>query len=323
MRASALLVVLLCGCNAVWGIEGGTPLADAGDDVANDPCSPTPGVAKVCVKLKAERHPTYDVSTGAPTVRIDGKGVFHLFVYDKDPADPKVGYSAYLRYPEEGAEASVDETPTLVATVPAGKHWFIARFEDNKVTPRTDEDFLLAGDHVTVPTRTATGKYVYASADALDANAIRLDVSLLPMRRIDVSVVADASLRTAYKDYAVNGDGPLALALYDGDFDTAWFLDFVGTRCYSAAPMTLSPTPIQAHFATTVIGTHRLAVSLEDYDSTSRFPTAGSLICPTDATGAPMVNVTEGSWTSTVTTKFTQIVSPYRPGEKVDEQRCP
>lgn len=324
MRALPLaLLVALAGCNAVWGIESGTPLADAGGaDTSTDPCSAAAGVARICVTLTTQKHPAYDVSTGATTLKIDGKGVYHLFIYDQDPNDPSVNYTGYFRYPAEGSEAAVDDHPSFVLTLSPGQHWFMARFEDNKNVTRTNEDYLVAGDAITVPSRTSTGKWVYASASAADNEAKKLDIPLLPMRRVDLDVVADASMRTAYKDYAVNGDGPLAIAIYDGDFDTSVYLDFLSTRCYAAAPMSVAPTLIQTHFATVVTGMHKLAVALEDYDSTTRFPTRGSLLCPVD-TSAPTVNISDSNWTSTASAKFTQIVNPFKAGEGTDANRCP
>ena len=64
-------------------------------------------------------------------------------------------------------------------------------------------------------------------------------------------------MRTAYKDYAVNGDGPIVFTLFDGAFtDTTQFLEFVSTHCVQAQPMSLAPPSNKTGFSTAVTGTH-------------------------------------------------------------------
>jgi len=325
MRAALLFAVCTVGCNAVWGIEaadGELPTTtDAGGD---DPCAPSSGVAKVCVRFEAPPHPAYDVSSGAEALKLDGAGVITLFVFDEDPADPAVPFSSRSKFPLDGTELKVDAFPvTVPITTTPGRHWLIAQFEDNKAITRSGENSFPAGDYVTVPSRSSTGKLQYPLVDAVLEQAVRVTMPLQPLRRVNVDLQADATLRTTYSSFAVNGDGPVVYVLFDGAFaDTTPFLEFVSVKCVNAAPMTATPPVLKSGFTTVVTGTHSIVASLEDYDSVSRFPTRGSLLTPSEG-ALPPVTVSPTAWTANTSLKFVKVLDPYKAGEKADEARCP
>lgn len=327
MRAPVWLALLCTGCNAAWGIEGADSVlatdSGTGSETAAGPCDPQPGVAKVCLTFEGQPHPAYDVTTGAPVHRIDGFGVIKLYVFDEDPADPAVPYSSRLQLPLDGSELKVDDLPTTIPiTLPPGRHWIIAQLEDNKITSRLSGNSYLAGDFVTVPTRSSTGRLQYPTFDAVADQATAMKVTLQPLRRVDVDLQADTTLRTTYKDYAVTGDGPIVFVLFDGEFnDMTPFLEFVSVPCVQAQPMSLMPPLLKSGFTTTVTGTHKLLASLEDYDSVSRFPTAGSLLTPD--TMPPSISISTTSWTASASLKFVKVLNPVRATDKMDTQHCP
>lgn len=323
-----LLLALVCaGCNAAWGIEpADSLLVDSGPgpaDTEKGACDPEPGVAKVCLTFKAPAHPAYDVTTGAATHRIDGLGTIRIDVFDQDPSDPAAPYVQRVKLPLAGGELKIDELPTTWASeIGAGKHWIIAQFEDNKTLARTGENFYQAGDFVTVPTRAPNGRLVWPSFDAVVDQTARLELTLQPLRRVDVELQADASLRTTYKDFAVNGDGPVTFALFDGELmPSTVYLELISVGCHQAMPLTLMPPLLKTHFTTTVTGNHKILASLEDYDNTSAFPTSGSLLTPDVM--APSMEISSTSWTASHSAKFVKVLNPYRAGEKVDALKCP
>ena len=84
----------------------------------------------------------------------------------------------------------------------------------------------------------------------------------------------------------------------------------------------IAPPLLKSGFTTVVTGTHNLVASLEDYDSTSRFPTRGSLLTPSEAP-IPFITISPTSWTANTALKFVKVLNPYKASEKPDEQRCP
>jgi len=328
MRAALVLLVCTVGCNAVWGIEAADGVLDAAppeEDGAIDPCAPKTGVATACLTFESKQaHPAYDVSTGADALGIDGSGVITLYIFDEDPADPQVPYASRLVLPLDGAELKIDAFPvTIPVPTTAGRHWLIAQFEDNKKTTRTGDNSYLAGDFITVPTRATTGKLVYPMFDAVIDQTVRATLPLQPLRRVNVDLRADATLRTTYSTFAVNGDGPVAYVLFDGAFnDTTPFLEFLSVACVSAMPLSTMPPLLKSGFTTVVTGTHNIVASLEDYDSVTRFPTRGSLLSPSDAM-IPSITISPTAWTASASLKFVKVLNPYKTGEKADEQRCP
>lgn len=325
MRAMLATICCTIGCNAVWGIEAADGVLDsAPSETSTDPCAPEPGVAKACLRFEAPPHPAYDVSTGADGLRIDGSGVIRLYVFDEDPDDPKAPYASRLQLPMDGTEVAVDSFPaTIPITVTPGRHWLIAQFEDNKTTARTGDNSYLAGDFITVPSRSGMGKFIYPVFDAALDQAASVTLALQPLRRVNVDLQADATLRTTYSTFAVNGDGPIVYVLFDGAFSaTTPFLEFISVRCVNAAPMTMAPPLLQSGFTTVVTGTHNIVASLEDYDSTAAFPTRGSLLTPSEGT-LPSITISPTAWTANASLKFVKILDPYRTGERADEQRCP
>jgi hypothetical protein len=322
----ALLPFVLCGCNAVWGIEpAGSTVDDSGTapETENDPCAPESGVAKVCLQFEAGQHPSYDITTGAATHKIDGSGKLKILVFDKDPNDPAVPYTSMIQYPE-GGEIKIDSFPVRIPlTLPAGRHWIIAQFEDNKAVSRVGENYYLPGDFVTVPGRLPNGKYVYPVFDAVLDQTAQSKTVLQPMRRVDVDLQADPIIRTMYKDYAVTGDGPVLFLLFDGAFTTTTtFLEFVSTHCVEAQPMSLTPPSIKTGFVTAVTGTHNIVASLEDYLSVGAPPTTGSLLTPSD-TMIPTVAIVNTSWTASTSLKFVKVFAPVRATDMMDTQHCP
>lgn len=326
MRALLALVCCTIGCNAVWGIEAADGVLDAAPatDAPGDPCAPEAGVAKACLRFESQPHPAYDVSTGADSLRLDGSGVIRLYVFDEDPDDPKVPYVSRLQLPMDGSEIAVDSFPTTIPiTVTPGRHWLIAQFEDNKITARTGDNSYLAGDFITVPNRSGTGKFLYPMFDAALDQTASVTMPLQPLRRVNVNISTAPTFRTTYSTFAVNGDGPIVYVLFDGAFSaTTRFLEFVSVRCVNAAPMAAAPPVLQSAFTTVVTGTHNIVASLEDYDSTAAFPTRGSLLTPTEGT-LPSITISPTAWTANATLEFVQILDPYRTGERADEQRCP
>ena len=315
------------GCNAAWGIEPADSVLETGvepKDTNVDPCSPEDGVSKACITFEAQPHPAYDITTGAAAQRIDGAGKLKIDIFDKDPADPKVPYTTRVVYPLDGSELKIDSFPvTMPLTVPPGRHWLIVQFEDNKNAVRNGDNYVLAGDFLTIPGRLPSGKYVYPEFTTALGTAPKSKVSLQTMRRVDVDLQADPTLRTTYKDFAVNGDGPIVYVLFDGAFNSSTqYLEFLSTKCLNAAPMSLTPPVLKSGFTTAVTGTHNLVASLEDYDSTNTFPTSGSLLSPSD-TAIPQLTIVNTSWTATTSLKFVKVLNPYRAVEKMDDQRCP
>lgn len=293
------------------------------NDTGVDPCAPVPGVGKVCFEFSAAMHPGYDITTGASAQKIDGAGKLKLYIFDKDPADPSVPYATFVDYPAMD-ELRIDSLPINVpVTVAPGKHWLIAQFEDNKNVARTGENYYLAGDFIASPSRNTSGRLVYPQFDVVAGETARPKITLAPMRRVDVDIQADATMRATYSEYAVPGDGPVVFVLFDGAFTgSTQFLEFVSTRCVQAAPMSLNPPSLKMGFATAVTGTHNIVASLEDYDSTKAFPTSGSLLTPSDGT-IPTLAIVNTSWTTSTSLKFVKILNPFRATDPADMQKCP
>lgn len=323
-----LLLALLClGCNAAFGIEPAEFLLDSGTDpseTSTDPCRAEEGRSKVCLTFEPQPHPLYDITSGANAQSIDGAGKLKIDIFDKDPNDPTAPYTTRVFYPLDGKEAKVDSFPaTVTLEVPPGRHWLIAQFEDNKNVVRNAETYMLAGDFYTVPGRLANGRFVYPEFTTVLGQTARAKVLLQPMRRVDVDVQADPLLRTTYKDYAVNGDGPIVFVLFDGAFDAdTKFLEFFSTRCLNAAPMTLSPPVLKTGFTTAVTGTHSLVASLEDYDSKAAFPTSGSIMSASDM-NVPTLTIANTSWTTSTSVKLVKVLNPFRATDPMDAVRCP
>jgi len=334
-RARSLLLAAICvtatsaiGCNQVWGIEAAHLHEDAGTvtDTPPDPCASEPGVNKLCITVEANKsHPSYDVSSGAAGLVIDGSGVLLLFLYDKDPG--KVYTAApvvYLTYPPgDKDEVRIDDFPVTVPTTldKPGTYWIIGRWQDNKNLSRAGDQIVLGGDFLSVPAIGAAGRFLYAQVTVATGTTATTSLTLHPARRVDVDLSADASMKTKYGTNAVNGDGPTIFGLYDGDYDTSIFLEYLTMHCINVAPLA-TPLPTVKHaFVTTVTGTHKLFVAIEDFLTTGSFPPNGTLMVATDAT-APTATITPTSWTASANAKFVTISGP-QPAGTPDPTHCP
>ena len=321
------------------GDETATGDTAAGDgdslgETAPGACDDEAGVAKFCVTVQLDSaRPKYDAASGAGPLNIDGKGHVFVFLYEKDPGSLKSGDplkpKTILQYPppeKVGAEVDVADLPiTISGTAPARDYWIIAAFEDNVKDKRGDrEQNLLAGDFILVPTLLPDGKTVtWPKVTLTDGKAVKLPLTLKANRRVDVTLGSAAEMKLTYKDYQVNGDGPVVFGLYDGPIEKAVFLDFELTRCINASPLGFAPPTNLTSFNTTVDGSHKLLIALIDYEFGDPFPNRGTLLAPTDAVNAPTVDISSSSWISSTKAKFTQVIDPYTAAEKTDLMHCP
>jgi hypothetical protein len=331
--ASGLLLATLCawlgGCNQVWGVEPAYLADDAAPpaDTGPDPCGPESGVAKLCLTVDSDKaHPTYDVSTGAGGLIIDGSGVLLLFIYDKDPGKVDAKPILYPTYPPETSlsEVRIDDFPVTVpiALPAAGTYWIIGRWQDNKLNSRAGSSIVLGGDFLSVPAVSAGGRFLYAQATVATGTTTKASLLVHPSRRVEVDLVADPSMKTKYKDNVVNGDGPTLFGLYDGDYTTAIFLEYLTMECNNVAPLSATPPTVKSGFVTTVTGNHKLWVAIEDFDTTGTFPPNGTLMTSTDTVTAPTVNIEPSSWTASANAKFVTVIGP-QPAGTPDPTHCP
>ncbi len=315
--------------------DSSAPGNDAAIDTAPaDPCAPEDGVAKFCVDVALEReeHPSYDASSGATGLGIDGNGIVYAYLYAKDPGastGPKPSPVALLQYPPPekiGQEVNVDTglPLTLTGQAPPGEYWIVAGFQDNKTRPRTAEIPALAGDFVVVPGATREGNAIYPKMRLELGKTARAVAKLKPYREVSVSVRLTLGLNTeaGKPGSTIHGDGPILFAVYDGELSTdpstATVLSADIRPCIDTMAGSISPGA-KTVFGTTVDGEHKLLAALFDYqlpteqDGPNPFPGVGTLLSPLVSSATlpiPKVNISSSSWVSTAEVSLDSVPFP-------------
>lgn len=274
---------LACGvaCLALVSCNGGAftsaPVASASPDAA--PSADAAGDAGACVSPDgnpvfcvtvsvAGGHPGYDGAAAPTELGIDGKGIVHLYVYDKSPFGTDGGGAKVvlqIPYPADGSEVSIDALPATFIAKPSapGKYFFIAVFQDAKGS----REFINArpGDFISPMVRPV-------AADVAAGQGANVALAIEAMRGIPLEVGVDrAALGVAAN--RVKGYGPSVIATFDGAFSLDNLQGFQYGPCLDVQG-TLHQYPV---IATQLVGKHRVALFLSDYQSQAGFPAPGTL----------------------------------------------
>jgi hypothetical protein len=314
----------------------GTDTAGPGSDTAVDPCAVVDGVAKFCLTVdRVATHPSYDRSTGAEGLGIDGKGIFKIYLFKEDPG-PAIATGkvidpiGILDYPGGDAEVSIDSMPITIAgaSLPQ-RSWFIVVFQDSKAARTASGTGTLAGDFVLLPKVGEDKVTHYPDVTLVNGTTQTVHVELKPLRTVSAAMSPSAELVTRQKaNPTIHGDGPLAFLMFDGDLASATpsILDVSFIDCVDFFKATTFP--LNVSFTTTTEGSHNLLAVLFDYDypPPKDFPGKGNIFSPTADAGptAPRlakVNVSAGTWTASteVTLAFVDAYTTERP---IDPHVC-
>jgi len=331
-------VLLLGGCRSLDGLTGGTPTSDAGADVEVDAspqvCEPTAGTGTLCATVHLDalaKSPGYGAFSGAGSVGADGNGFVQVYLFDKDPTDPKNGHvlpKVTLRYPPAaGSETTLSQLPiTLVGTADPAQYWAFAIFEDNKSDPRgTGLLSALSGDFVTQ--QNIDDPVNLFPVVTLVADETRdLDLPIVPLRALTLNVKASSQLLTsAQANPNIHGDGPGAFFLYDGSLmagapDT---VDFGQVSCLDLELQNPSrPDSVAVTFGVTATGTHNIYGNIYDYQS----PDLSGTLLPdgtleTSAAIPAQATIDETNWTAVTDVEFLNVVKP-KTGTVSDPIHC-
>ncbi len=330
-------------CRSLDGLTGGEPPEDAGvdpgdapvdtaEDFATQPCTPTPGTATLCVTVHADADstfPGYGAFSGSGTVGADGTGFVQVYLFDKDPTEPKNGHvlpKVTLRYPPAaGAKTTVDKLPAeLVGTAAAGAYWVYALFEDNDVDARgTGLLSTLPGDLVTP--LDILGPTLYPKMSLLMDQVQTLDIALRPLRKLSVNIsAADSVIAMAQGNASIHGDGPASIFVYDGNMATGApdMKDFGQINCMNLDLQNPSkPASVSVSIGVESTGTHSVFSSLYDYANP---PIVGNLPAGTlssSAMTAPQVTIDPTQWLASADLEYVTVVNP-NPAGTTDPLHC-
>jgi hypothetical protein len=330
LRFLCLALALACGgCGDEFtsasssSSDGG---ATTGDTGVLTECPTTPSAGTFCVDVSAEgRVPAYGDAV-ASAMQLDGKGTVFVYLYDKDPGvELGVAPAAVLQYPKTiGEEITTSNLPVTVSgTATAGTYWFAVAFHDTPASARKTATSTVGGDFVNQPSVDAQKRLQYPKVTLTSGSSERVPVRIKPVRRIDAVVRSALDTVTAQKP-TTNGNGPMLLILFEGDFaQTNIFNGLAIEDCIDVKPKVLPPTRVGVQIPTVATGSQKIMGLLYDWKTPgpgeSNILTGGTLVTQTSGVS---VNIDEDKWLATADIPLTQVVPFSTPPPASDPLVC-